>query len=157
MQQTLIIQTFTKAIKQANLAVRLVLLAVICFCVLGTLASLPALANNTWVYYAFHYLPYGLIALTMPISLYHSFLLLRYRVMQPSILFLILAIGVGLLIVALFRGLVFGADKVFFMAVFLAMIAWLGMPFLFRVNLNKFLKFLTKNTNDDQPSLPDEK
>ena len=51
----LISAQFRRAIHQANLTVRLGLLAIACFCVFGTLASLAAFKDSAWVYYAFHY------------------------------------------------------------------------------------------------------
>lgn len=147
----LISSQFRRAIDQANLNIRLGLLAIVCFCVFGTLASLPAFKDSAWVYYAFHYLPYTLIAITMPISLYHSFLLMRYRVVDFSIMLTVLLTGVVMLVFALVWRLWQGADRVFFMALFLAMIAWFGMPYLFRVNFKKFLSFLdekAKSTGD---------
>lgn len=138
----LISDQFRQAIRQANIGVYLGLLAIVCFCVFGTLASLPAFKDSGWVYYAFHYLPYVLIAITIPLSLYHSFLLMRYRVVDFSILLTVLLTGIAMLGFALLHGLLYGADKVFFMALFLAMIAWFGMPYLFRVNFKKFLSFL---------------
>lgn len=147
----LISAQFRRAIHQANLTVRLGLLAVACFCVFGTLASLAAFKDSAWVYYAFHYLPYALIAITIPMSLYHWFLLMRYRVVDFSILLTVLATGLLTLAFALSWGLRHGADTVFFMALFLAMIAWFGMPFLFRVNLKKFLSFLDEKAK----SMPD--
>ncbi|MFC0820904.1 hypothetical protein [Moraxella marmotae] len=145
-----IAQQFHQAIRQANFSVRLGLLAMVCFCVFGTLASLSALHDNAWVYYAFHYLPYVLIAMTMPASLYHSFLLMRYKVVDLSILGVILATGLGLLGFVLVRWLIFGTDMAFFMGLFLAMIAWFGMPFLFRVNLQKFANFLDDKAKHDK-------
>lgn len=147
----LISAQFRQAIRQANFSVRLGMMAIVCFCVFGTLASLPAFKDSAWVYYAFHYLPYALIALTIPLSLYHSFLLMRYRVVDFSILFIMLVTGLVTLGLALIWGLWRGADRVFFMALFMAMIAWFGMPYLFRVNFKKFLSFLDEKADTTQP------
>lgn len=132
------------AISLANFSIFLGLAAIVCFCVFGTLASMAAFAGSSWVYYAFHYLPYALIALTMPISLYQAWLLLRYRIVDVSILLIVLLSGVGLLG---FSGASFAMSRTVagFMSLFLAMIAWFSMPFLFRVNLRKFLAFLQEN------------
>ena len=59
---TLIAHQFDQAIRQATLSVRFGFGAIVCFCIFGTLASLPAFKDSTWIYYAFHYLPYALIA-----------------------------------------------------------------------------------------------
>ncbi|OAV05437.1 hypothetical protein AO373_0068 [Moraxella catarrhalis] len=144
---TLIAHQFDQAIRQATLSVRFGFGAIVCFCLFGTLASLPMFKDSIWIYYAFHYLPYTLIAITIPISLYHGFLLRRYRVMDGSILAVILATGMALLGFAVVWGFSIGIDTVFFMALFLAMIAWFGMPFLFRVNLKKFASFLEEKSS----------
>ncbi len=153
--QTQLISHIRTAIRQATLCVWLGLLAIACFCVFGTLASMAAFKDNNLVYYAFHYLPYVLIGVSIPLSLYHVFLLMRYRIVDFSILVMILATGLGLLGFTLIRLLVSGADMVFFMGLFLAMIAWFGMPFLFRVNFRKFLNFLEdEQTNAQTPPNP---
>ena len=144
---TLIAHQFDQAIRQATLSVRFGFGAIVCFCIFGTLASLPMFKDSIWIYYAFHYLPYALIAMTMPISLYHGFLLMRYRVMDGSILAVILATGMVLLGFTVVWGFSIGMDTVFFMALFLAMIAWFGMPFLFRFNLQKFASFLEEKSS----------
>ena len=135
-------QVITHALRLANVSVYLGLLAVVCFCVFGTLASLPAFKDSTLIYLAFHYLTYALIGLSMPLNMYQIFLLWRYRIIQPAILLIVTAVGVGLLLFAVASLLLQGAGKAFFMSLFLAMIAWFAMPFLFRVNFKKFLTFL---------------
>ncbi len=130
------------AIKLANVSVCLGLVAIACFVVFGTLASLPKFKDSTVIYLAFHYLPYGLIWLSIPISLYQVFLLWRYRIVQMGILAIIMGVGVGLFLFALGAFVMQGKSTTFFMSLFLAMIAWFAMPFLFRVNFKKFLTFL---------------
>ncbi|OOR87783.1 hypothetical protein B0181_09500 [Moraxella caviae] len=152
-----IIQRIKEAIALANLSVRLGLAAIVCFCVFGTLASLAAFKDSALVYYAFHYLPYALIAVSIPISLYHAFLLARYRIIQAGILKTVLAVGVGLLMFALAIFIRQGAGVVFFMGLFLAMIAWFGMPFLFRVNFKKFLTFLEQSNLENRSEKCSEK
>lgn len=142
---TILIQRINEAIKLSNISVYLGMLAIGCFCVFGTLASMASFKDSQLIYVAFHYLPYMLIGLSMPISLYHVFILARYRIVQSGILQLILAVGFGLLLFALVMWLR-QATIMFFMSVFLAMVAWFAMPFLFRVNLKKFLKFLQDTT-----------
>lgn len=134
--------TFNHALTLAKFTVWLGILAVICFCVFGTLASMAHFKDSTVVYYAFHYLPYLLIAISIPISLYHLFLLHRYRIVDGIILLILLMVGLGLLAFALISYAIGNASIVFFMSLFLAMIAWFGMPFLIKVNLQKFLSFL---------------
>jgi len=129
---TLIAHQFDQAIRQATLSVRFGFGAIVCFCIFGTLASLPMFKDSIWIYYAFHYLPYALIAMTMAI---------------------ILATGMALLGFTVVWGFSIGMDTVFFMALFLAMIAWFGMPFLFRVNLKKFASFLEEKSSKS-PQVP---
>ncbi len=136
-----IMTVIKQAITLANVSVYLGYAAMVCFCVFGTLASMAMFRENTLIYWAFHYLPYVLIGLSMPISLYHLFILGRYRIIQKGILKMILAVGVGLFGFAVAMAMR-GAALAFYMSLFLAMIAWFGMPFLFRVNLKKFLEFL---------------
>lgn len=139
----IIILRIKNALIFAKISVSLNLLAVVCFCVFGTLSSMVRFHDSTVMYLLFHYLPYLLIGLSMPISLYHAFILARYRIIQRGILGLVLVVGLGLLFTAGVLLLKNGADTTAFMTLFLAMIAWFGMPFLFRVNFNKFLTFLT--------------
>lgn len=146
---TILIARITEAIRLAKISVYLGLFAIVCFAIFGTLASLAAFKDSTLIYLAFHYLPYVLIGLSIPISMYHVFLLHRYRIIDTGILLMILAVGVGLLIWTVSSYVFGGADTGFFMSLFLAMIAWFGMPFLFRVNLQKFLQFL--QTQADNP------
>lgn len=150
-QHTQLITLIRTAIRQATLCVWLGLLAIACFCVFGTLASMATFKDSSLVYYAFHYLPYVLIGMSIPLSLYHVFLLMRYRIIDFSILVMILATALGLLGFTLIRLMVSGADTAFFMGLFLAMIAWFGMPFLFRVNFRKFLNFLEDAQTEPGP------
>lgn len=130
------------AIGLSHVSVYLGLMAVVAFCVFGTLASMASFKGSALIYWAFHYLPYGLIGLSVPISVYLWWLLSRYQVVQAGILLLILSTGVGGMVMS---GVFYAIDGVgvrFFMSLFLTMMAWFGMPFLFRVNLKKFLNFL---------------
>lgn len=138
-----LIELFTNAQKLSQVSIYLGYLAIIAFCVFGTLASMASFRQSTLVYWAFHYLPYVLIGISVPISLYQAFLMFRYRIMQAFILTIVLLTGVLLPLVALgfwLFGNVIGA----FMSLFLAMIAWFAMPFLFRVNIKRYLNFLTE-------------
>lgn len=135
------IAIFQHAHRLAQVGVWLGFLAILVFCVFGTLSSMAQFRQNTFVYLAFHYLPYLLVVLSVPISLYHAFLLFRYRIMQPFILTIVLLTGVGLAVATLVYWLM-GATSAGFMSLFLTIIAWFAMPFLFRVNLARYLKFL---------------
>lgn len=136
-----LITLFSTAQRQAQLAVYLGYLAIACFGLFGTLASMERFNDNTLIYVCFHYLPYALIGLSIPFSLYHAFLMYRYRIMQFMILVIMLGFGIALPI----------ASAIFYvkdnsgmgsMALFVAMIGWLAMPYLFRVNIKRFLEFL---------------
>lgn len=122
-----IVHLIRNALSLCKISIGLGLLAVICFVVFGTLASLAKFANNSIIYYAFHYLPYVLIGLSIPLSLYHLFLLHRYRLLQFGILMMILILAIGL----------------FWLSTFLAFVAWFAIPYLAKVNLHRFLAFLT--------------
>lgn len=142
-----VIDLIRSALSLANVSVYLGLSAMVCVCVFGTLASLSAFKDSTLIYVAFHYVPYLLIALSMPISLYHAFILGRYRIIQSGILKMILLVGFALLFFSLAMWIK-GQGMAFYMSLFLAMIAWFGMPFLFRVNLRKFLNFLEEKKDN---------
>lgn len=142
-----VINLIRSALGLANVSVYLGLSAMVCVCVFGTLASLSAFKDSTLIYVAFHYVPYLLIGLSMPISLYHAFILGRYRIIQSGILKMILLVGFALLFFSLAMWIK-GQGMAFYMSLFLAMIAWFGMPFLFRVNLRKFLNFLEEKKDN---------
>lgn len=143
-----IVALIRSALSLANVSVYLGLTAMVCVCVFGTLASLPAFKDNMFIYAAFHYLPYLFVALSIPISLYHAFILGRYHIIQIGVLKMILSVGFGSLFFALAMWLK-GWVMAFYMSLFLAMIAWFAMPFLFRVNLGKFLTFLENKNNSN--------
>lgn len=132
----------THAIKLSDVAVYLGMLAVVVFLAFGTLASMARFKDSMLIYGAFHYLPYVLIGLSVPISLYLWLILFRYRIIQAGILWLMMALGLGGAVVCGLLYAIGGADVRFFMGVFLVMMVWFGMPYLFRVNLKKFLTFL---------------
>lgn len=145
-----IINHITNALKLANISIALGLLAVLSFLLFGTLASLNIFHADTAVYYAFHYLPYLLICFSIPISIYHAFLLMRYRIIDSVILLLVMCVGFLLPLFAVVSWLTSLNPINSFMSLFLAMIAWFSMPFLFRVNLIKFQNFLQENINQDK-------
>ncbi|AKG16133.2 hypothetical protein [Moraxella bovoculi] len=138
---TLITRT-KEAIRLANISIYLGMAAITCFGVFGTLASMASFKDNALIYYAFHYLPYVLIGLGIPLSLFHAMFLQRYRIMQGGILATILLTAVILVAFAVGVYVLHGATTTFFMSMFLAMVAWFAMPYVFRVNLKKFLNFL---------------
>ncbi|WP_323841018.1 MULTISPECIES: hypothetical protein [unclassified Moraxella] len=148
---TLIART-TETLHLANISVYLGMVAIICFSVFGTLASMANFKDNAMIYYAFHYLPYALIGVSIPISLFHLFFLWRYQIMQGAILVLIFLTAMSLTLFALGNYAFYGKTTTFFMAIFLAMVAWFAMPYVFRVNLRKFLNFLEdKSSQSNNP------
>lgn len=130
-KNTPLITLITHAIKLSQASIGLGLLAILCFLIFGTLASLERFRDNTPLYLAFYYLPYILIGLSIPISLYHVFLLYRYRLIQTGILIMVMLLALVLSVLVPFMGAV----------------AWFAMPFLFKTNLNRFLNFLKKSNN----------
>lgn len=118
--------------RQINtISIWLIYTAIGCFLLFGTLKSLPTFRTSQLVYMLFHYLPYGLVGLTIPLSLYVAFVLLRYRLSQPSMLALCVLLGLGL----------------FAVSTYVALAAWIGVAFLFRANLKRFFDFLNQPTN----------
>lgn len=142
MSQQIIIKRTKEALRLANISVYLGMVAIVCFGVFGTLASMASFKDSTLIYYAFHYLPYLLIGMSVPLSLFHTLFLWRYRIMQGGILVIVLLTAVSLLSFAIGVYALHGTTATFFMSVFLAMVAWFAMPYVFRVNLKKFLNFL---------------
>lgn len=148
-QTTTLITRTTEALRLANISIYLGLIAIACFVVFGTLASMTNFKDSTLIYYSFHYLPYVLIGFSIPISLFHVLFLRRYHIVQGGILFVILITAISLVLFALGVYAVAGMTTNFFMAVFLAMMAWFAMPYVFRVNLKKFLNFLQDKQKDN--------
>ncbi len=132
------VRIFESAYRQSLISILFGFLAVGCFLLFGTLSTLKQLADNAMIYAGFHYLPYALIALSIPLSLYHVFLSVRYRIIQTRILIIMVMLGVGLLLVS----------------PFMAMIAWFAMPYLFKVNFKRYLTYLMGESapNDRAPS-----
>lgn len=128
----------------ARLNIVLGSLAVAVFLIFGTLASMAAFGDNTLVFWLFYYAPYVLIGLSLPISLYHLFLMHRYRLIQPTILALILGLGLGLGTHALMA-----SDPMGRLAqAFLALLVWFSVPFLVKLHLGRFLKFLQEDAHE---------
>lgn len=122
-----------KGAQRANkIAVYLLYAAIIAFMVFGTIASIKMFHDNTLLYRLFFNLPYILIALTIPITLYDAFIVYRYRLAQASMV--IMCIGVSSIV--LVGGLIF-ADTAW-----LGLSCWLGVAFLFKSNFKRFFDFL---------------
>ena len=132
-----------KSAQRANtVAVYLLYAAIIAFMVFGTIASIKMFHDNTLLYRLFFNLPYALIALTIPITLYDAFIIYRYRLAQSSMV--IMCIGVSSIV--LIGGLIF-ADTAW-----LGLSCWLGVAFFFKVSFKRFFDFLAlqdEAENDD--------
>lgn len=115
-----------------QIAVYLIYAAIIAFMVFGTIASIKAFHDNQILYQLFYNLPYALVALTIPLTLYNAFIIYRYRLNQTSMV--IMTIGVSSII--LLGGLLF-ADTAW-----LGLASWLGVAFLFKVSFKRFFNFL---------------
>ena len=122
-----------KGAQLANqIAIYLIYAAIIAFMVFGTIASIKAFHDNQLLYQLFYNLPYALVALTIPLTLYDAFIIYRYRLNQNSMV--IMTIGVSSII--LIGGLLF-ADTAW-----LGLASWLGVAFLFKVSFKRFFDFL---------------
>lgn len=126
-----------KKLNQGSIYVIYVAIAV--FLLFGTLQSLPQFKDNLLIYNCFYLMPYILVGLTIPITLYVMFILYRYRLSQASMLALCLAVGVGLFVLSGFNVTL----------TWLAFTAWLGMAFLFRANLTRFFDFIAENSTQN--------
>lgn len=115
-----------------NIAVYLLYAAIFAFMVFGTIASIKMFHDNALLYRLFFNLPYILVALTIPITLYNAFIVYRYRLSQASMV--LMSIGVSTLV--LLGGLIF-ADTAW-----LGLSCWLGVAFLFKSNFKRFFDFL---------------
>lgn len=117
-----------------TIAIYLLYAAMVAFIIFGTIASIKAFHDNGLLYRLFFNLPYALIALTIPISLYDAFIIYRYRLSQQSMV--IMTIGVSSLV--LIGGLLF-ADTAW-----LGLACWLGVAFLYQVSFKRFFTFLAE-------------
>lgn len=130
-----------------NIAVYMLYAAIIAFMVFGTIASIKMFHDNTLLYRLFFNLPYVLIALTIPLTLYDAFIIYRYRLSQSSMV--IMTIGVSTIV--LIGGLIF-ADTAW-----LGLSCWLGVAFLFKSNFKRFFDFLAADdVAEDAPASTDE-
>ena len=122
-----------KGAQRANqLAVYFIYAAILAFMVFGTIASIKAFHDNQLLYQLFYNLPYALVALTIPITIYDALVIYRYRLNQPSMI----AMSIGVSTVILLGGLLF-ADTAW-----LGLSCWLGVAFLFKVSFKRFFNFL---------------
>ena len=122
-----------KGAQRANqMAIYLIYAAILAFVVFGTIASIKAFHDNQLLYQLFYNLPYALVALTIPITLYDAFVIYRYRLNQPSMI----AMSIGVSTIILIGGLLF-ADTAW-----LGLSCWLGVAFLFKVTFKRFFNYL---------------
>ena len=122
-----------KGAQHANqIAIYLIYAAILAFMVFGTIASIKAFHDNQLLYQLFYNLPYALVALTIPITIYDALVIYRYRLNQPSMI----AMSIGVSTIILIGGLLF-ADTAW-----LGLSCWLGVAFLFKVSFKRFFNFL---------------
>ena len=122
-----------KGAQRANqIAIYLIYAAILAFMVFGTIASIKAFHDNQLLYQLFYNLPYALVALTIPITVYDALVIYRYRLNQPSMI----AMSIGVSTIILLGGLLF-ADTAW-----LGLACWLGVAFLFKVSFKRFFNFL---------------
>ncbi|WP_223193214.1 MULTISPECIES: hypothetical protein [Psychrobacter] len=127
-----VIHVIKGAARANKIAIYLIYAAIAAFLIFGTLASLTAFHNNQLLYRLFFNLPYALIALTIPVTLYDAFIIYRYRLSQPSMVFL--AIGVSIVVTL--------GNLLFSDSIWLGLSCWLGVAFLFQANFKRFFKYL---------------
>lgn len=129
-----------KGAQKANqISVYMICAALGAFVIFGTLASVKVFHDNQLLYRLFYNLPFILVALTIPITLYNAFIIYRYRLSQTSMV--IMTIGVSTII--LIGGLLF-ADTAW-----LGLASWLGVAFLFKVSFKRFFSFLEAEEDAD--------
>lgn len=110
--------------------------AIVAFIIFGTIASMKAYRDSDVLYMLFYYLPYVLVGLTVPITLYNAFIILRYRLNQPSMV----AISIGLALIITLVSLLFSLSG----WLWLGIAAWMGAAFLFSANFKRFFKFINE-------------
>ncbi|HCN17854.1 MULTISPECIES: hypothetical protein [Psychrobacter] len=129
-----------KGAQRANqIAIYLIYAALFAFVVFGTIASIKAFHDNQLLYQLFYNLPYALVALTIPITVYDALVIYRYRLNQPSMI----ALSIGVSTIILIGGLLF-ADTVW-----LGLASWLGVAFLFKVTFKRFFNYLEVQEDSD--------
>ena len=122
-----------------QIAIYLIYAAILAFMVFGTVASIKAFHDNQLLYQLFYNLPYALVALTIPITIYNALVIYRYRLNQPSMI----AMSIGVSTLILLGGLLF-ADTAW-----LGLSCWLGVAFLFKVSFKRFFNFLEADKEAD--------
>ena len=133
--------------QRANqIAIYLIYAAIFAFTVFGTIASIKTFHDNQLLYQLFYNLPYALVALTIPITLYDAFVVYRYRLNQPSMI----AMSIGVSTIILIGGLLF-ADTAWF-----GLSCWLGVAFLFKVSFKRFFNFLDVANTDKETTAVDD-
>ena len=133
--------------QRANqIAIYLIYAAIFAFMVFGTIASIKTFHDNQLLYQLFYNLPYALVALTIPITLYDAFVVYRYRLNQPSMI----AMSIGVSTIILIGGLLF-ADTAW-----LGLSCWLGVAFLFKVSFKRFFNFLDVANTDKEATAVDD-
>ena len=129
-----------KGAQRANqIAIYLIYAAIVAFMVFGTIASIKAFHDNQLLYQLFYNLPYALVAITIPITIYDALVIYRYRLNQPSMI----AMSIGVSTLILVGGLLF-ADTAW-----LGLSCWLGVAFLFKVSFKRFFNFLEADKEAD--------
>ena len=122
-----------KGAQKANkLAIYMICAALAAFVIFGTIASIKVFHDNQLLYRLFYNLPFILVALTIPITLYNAFIIYRYRLSQTSMVIMTIGVSSILLIV----GLLFAATA------WIGLASWLGVAFLFKVSFKRFFDFL---------------
>lgn len=112
--------------KTNRIGLTLVYLAVLVFVITGTLYSLDVSRDLTEQ--ALEYLPFGLIMLSIPCSLFCGFLLVRLGISSTQVL---LMMTITATVILCFNS-------------YFGMAAWLGIPFVFKSNLKKYQLFLAE-------------
>ncbi len=115
-----------------QIAIYLIYTAILAFIIFGTIASIKAFHDNQLLYQLFYNLPYALVALTIPITIYDALVIYRYRLNQPSMI--AMSIGVSTLILI--------GELLFSNTAWLGLSCWLGVAFLFKVTFKRFFNFL---------------
>ncbi len=128
------IKLLRDAQKMNKLSILCIVLAIFAFVVFGTLASLKMFHGSKQMYWLFHYLPYILVGLTIPFTLYQAFLVYRYRLSQPSMLVTSVG-GASLLLIICLR---FSLSD----WLWLAMSAWIGVAYWFQATFRRFFNFI---------------
>lgn len=129
-----------KGAQRANqIAIYFIYAALLAFVVFGTIASIKAFHDNQLLYQLFYNLPYALVALTIPITIYDALVIYRYRLNQPSMI--VMSIGVSTIILV--------GELLFSNSAWLGLSCWLGVAFLFKVTFKRFFNFLAIKEDAD--------